>query len=152
VQSGSLGRFDVVTLLLKLTTSIGLLACATTITDALMLYCMPRRVHYASCKVRKTPCRPRSWANISLLELYSHRASLHGPACIVWADLTPFSCKYEEEEWNLEVRHAASPDVGRLPSFPQASRLRTLLLGEFHRSKTDRERKQQGWWLVGRAA
>ena len=24
-------------------------------------------------KVRKTPCRPRSWANSSLLQLYSHR-------------------------------------------------------------------------------
>ena len=40
-------------------------------------------------QVRNTPSLPRSWANFSLLWLYPTR--IHGPTCIFWANLTPFS-------------------------------------------------------------
>jgi hypothetical protein len=40
--------------------------------------------------VRKTPSWPRSWANFS--PLYSCiPTGMHGPTCIFWANLTPFS-------------------------------------------------------------
>jgi hypothetical protein len=43
-------------------------------------------------QVRKTPSWPRSWANFSLLQLYSHRnTAVCGPTCTFWANLTPFS-------------------------------------------------------------
>jgi hypothetical protein len=43
-------------------------------------------------QVRTTPSRPRSWAKSSLL--YSCTpAGMHGPTCIFWANLTPFSLK-----------------------------------------------------------
>jgi hypothetical protein len=44
-------------------------------------------------QVRKTPSWPRSWANVSLF-LYGCSCvptAMHGPTCIVWASLTPFS-------------------------------------------------------------
>jgi hypothetical protein len=49
----------------------------------------------AARQVRKTPSWPRSWANFSLLYLYSHGNAWvnlhHGLTCIFWANLTPFS-------------------------------------------------------------
>ena len=44
------------------------------------------------CKVRKALSWPRSWANFSLV--YSCiPTGMHGPTCIFWANLTPFSLK-----------------------------------------------------------
>jgi hypothetical protein len=40
-------------------------------------------------QVRKTPCRPRSWANFSLYSCIT--TGMHGPTCIFWASLTSFS-------------------------------------------------------------
>ena len=43
-------------------------------------------------KVRQTPSWPRSWANFHTLQLYGCiPTGMHGPACIVWANLTHFS-------------------------------------------------------------
>jgi hypothetical protein len=46
--------------------------------------------------VRKTPSWPRSWANFSLLYLYSHR-NPDGPTCIFWANLIPSSLRNRAE-------------------------------------------------------
>ena len=40
-------------------------------------------------KVRKTPSWPRSWANFTLCSCIP--TGIHGPTCIFWANLTPFS-------------------------------------------------------------
>jgi hypothetical protein len=43
-------------------------------------------------KVRKAPCRARSWANFSLLYGSSCiPTGMHGPTRIFWAELTPRS-------------------------------------------------------------
>ena len=53
-------------------------------------------------QVRGTPCRPRSWANLSLLSRYHHRnawANLHilgQPASSRWAKLTAFSLQLKK--------------------------------------------------------
>ena len=43
----------------------------------------------APLQVRKTPSWPRSWANFSLDHCIP--TGMHGPTCIFWANLTPFS-------------------------------------------------------------
>jgi hypothetical protein len=47
-------------------------------------------------KVRKTTSWARSWANFSLLQLYS--PGMHVLTCIFWANLTPFSLKAKRKE------------------------------------------------------
>jgi hypothetical protein len=45
----------------------------------------------SSLKVRKTTSWPRSWANFSLFTAVFPQDYNHGPACNVWANLTPSS-------------------------------------------------------------
>jgi hypothetical protein len=45
-------------------------------------------------QVRKTPSWPRSWANFSLFYSYIP-TGMHGPTCIFWANLTPFSLQID---------------------------------------------------------
>ena len=52
----------------------------------------------AASQVRRTPSWPRSWANFSLLWMYSNiPTGMHRPTCIFWANLTPLSlhCQIE---------------------------------------------------------
>jgi hypothetical protein len=47
-------------------------------------------VELSMSQVRETPCRPRSWANFNLFIGWCVPREMHGPTCIVWANLTPF--------------------------------------------------------------
>lgn len=49
-QSGDIGAFDAATLLLSLTSSLGLLAVATLIVDNLLTRCWPRQAVYKQLK------------------------------------------------------------------------------------------------------
>jgi hypothetical protein len=55
-------------------------------------------------QVREPPSRPRSWANSSLLPLYSHRNAW---ANVVWANLTPFSLQRGEPYDRMTAARAA---------------------------------------------
>ena len=55
IQTGMLGRFDLLTLLVTLTTSLGLLAVSTTIVDLLAIRVLPMRAAYRSAKYLVSP-------------------------------------------------------------------------------------------------
>jgi hypothetical protein len=66
-------------------------------------------------EVRKTPSRPRSWANFSPLDPHSHSLECMGQPCTFWANLTPFPLKDEAlrrlvEEIRWTVVPVLNPD------------------------------------------
>ncbi len=55
LQTGSLGDFQMAVLLIAITSSLTLLAVATTVVDSLAIYCLPEKKYYAGFKYPETP-------------------------------------------------------------------------------------------------
>jgi hypothetical protein len=61
-----------------------------------------------AAQVRNTPCRPKNWANSS--PFFSRvPTGMHGPTCIVWADLTP--SPPQRVEFDLVPDDAKKPSI-----------------------------------------
>ena len=54
LQTGTIGRFSIQTLFIKLVTALGLLSVATVVVELLMIRVMPRRKLYKQAKVEET--------------------------------------------------------------------------------------------------
>ena len=61
-------------------------------------------------QVRKTPSWPRSWANSSLSRCVF--TGMHGPTCIFWANLTPFSLQLQSGDIFRSVHRHNFSSVG----------------------------------------
>ena len=58
----------------------------------------------ARAQVRKPPSWPRSWANFSLLLIYSCvPTGMHGLTCVFWTNLTPLSLQTMERRQAEEI-------------------------------------------------
>jgi hypothetical protein len=83
--------------------------------------------------VRRTPCRPRSWANFSLLQLYpSYGTVTHGPTSAFYS-LPPQECMGQLQPFTAA---AVSPQLGCMgqlasfgPTYIHLSHLRFAYLG-----------------------
>ncbi len=80
IETGRLGAFDTTQLLLRLTTSLSLLAVATVIVDSLALYCLARRQQYKAAKFEDTAEFHAAEIERQLIEQRERQAAMPLPA------------------------------------------------------------------------